>query len=207
MGDHTPSTVGTKEKENYKRDTRKPNEDTVFWVTLRGKRFCFHTTSNKKGLEPGTELLIQHMDISATDIVLDLMCGFGAKGIVAALLASQGHVHMIDSDPLAVTYAGENAALNYAKQVETYVSDGFSIIDEKRTFHKILFSLPKGMSKEMLSKLVSESKTHLKPGGEIYIATIAGLRRFVQDLFEETFGNYEKVATGKGYVVASATKG
>ena len=49
-------------------------------------------------LDEGTRLLIDAMRVSPTAKVLDLGCGWGAIGIVAAKLATKGHVTLVDSD-------------------------------------------------------------------------------------------------------------
>lgn len=190
-------------------DTQKLKEDIVFWDELRGNRYCFHSTwglFSPEHIDEGTRLLINNMEIGNLDMVLDLGCGYGAIGTVAAKLATQGHIHMVDKDFMAVKYAQENAELNYLKNTESYLSNGFSNIDEKRTFHKILSNVPAKVGKEMLTILVSDARKHLKPGGTITFVTVLGLKNTIKALFEEEFGNYNKVAASKNYIVASATK-
>lgn len=190
-------------------DIQKFKEDIVFWDELRGQRFCFHSTwgmFSPSAIDEGTRLLIDNMEISPADMVLDLGCGYGAIGVVAAALAPQGHIHMVDKDFIAVEYAQENAELNHLKNTESYLSNGFSHISEGRTFHKILSNLPAKVGKEMLAIFVADAKKHLKIGGKIYVVTVMGLKNPVKYLFEQEFGNYEKVAGGKNYIVASATK-
>lgn len=190
-------------------DVSKLKEDVVFWDELRGSKYCFHSTwglFSPTEIDEGSRLLINHMEIGPSDMVLDLGCGYGPIGIVAATLAPQGHIHMVDKDFVAVEYAQENAELNHLKNTESYVSNGFSHIAEGRTFHKILSNLPAKVGKEMLSIFIADAKKHLKPGGEIIVVTVLGLKNSIKYLFEEEFGNYEKVAAGKNYIVASATK-
>ena len=190
-------------------DIQKLKEDIVFWDELRGRRFCFHSTwglFSPSAIDEGTHLLIENMEINPADMVLDLGCGYGAIGVVAATLAPQGHIHMVDKDFIAVEYAQENAQLNHLKNTESYVSNGFSHISEGRSFHKILSNLPAKVGKEMLTIFVADAKKHLKPGGKLFVVTVMGLKNPVKYLFEEIFGNYEKVASGKNYIVASATK-
>src|SRR5208282_3269798 len=44
------------------------------------------------GIDPGTALLIENLDLRATDRVLDLGCGWGAVGVAAAKAAPDGRV-------------------------------------------------------------------------------------------------------------------
>ena len=190
-------------------DTQRLREDIVFWDEFRGKKFCFHSTwglFSPDAVDEGSKLLINTMEINSSDMVLDLGCGYGAIGVVAAALAPQGHIHMVDKDFVAVEYAQENAELNFLKNCESYLSNGFSNVPAGRTFHKILSNLPAKVGKEMLSIFISDAKTHLKPGGTIYVVTVLGLKHYIKYVFQEEFGNYEKVASGKNYIVAMATK-
>lgn len=194
---------------NLAMDIAKFKEDIVFWTELRGARYCFHSTwglFSPENIDEGTRLLIDNMEIDPSDLVLDLGCGYGALGVVAGTLAPQGHIHMVDKDFVAVKYAQENAELNHLKNTESYLSNGFSNIDEKRTFHKILSNLPAKVGKEMLSIFLTDARKHLKPNGKIYVVTVLGLKNFIKQYFEEEFGNYEKVVASKNYIVASATK-
>lgn len=190
-------------------DVQKFREDMVFWEELRGNKFCFHSTwglFSPQAIDAGSKLLIDHMEISPADMVLDLGCGYGAIGVVAAFLAPQGHVHMVDKDFVAVEYAQQNAELNHVQNTESYLSNGFSHIQEGRTFHKILSNLPSHVSKELLSIFLTDAKKHLKPEGKLYIVIAVRLKHYMQEALQDLFGNCESVAKSKEYIVFSATK-
>ena len=61
--------------------------------------------------------------------VMDLDCGSGLVGIVAAKLCGEENVCMSDVDPIAVETAEKNARLNGVGGVHLAVSDGFSGVD------------------------------------------------------------------------------
>jgi 16S rRNA G1207 methylase RsmC len=46
----------------------------------------------------------------------------------------------------------------------------------------------------------------MKPGGQMVVVTINGLRDFIKRNFKEVFGNYKKLKQGKAYTVARAIK-
>lgn len=182
------------------------NTEVLLWATLRGKRFCFHT-DGQEIIDAGTDLLVEHMNILPTDVVLDFSCGYGAKGIVAASLATKGHVHMVDASSDAVVLTQENAKINYVKKrIEAYVSDGFASLQNHRTFHAILFVMPDGMKKDALAAFIKDAKAYVKSGGKLYIVTPAVLRHVIKNLLENEYGNYKKVATKNGYMLSIATK-
>src|SRR5579872_2273964 len=69
------------------------------------------------GLDPGTALLIEALDVQPTDEVLDLGCGWGAVGIAAAKSAPQGRVVMTDVNRRAVYLSRGNARRNGVENV------------------------------------------------------------------------------------------
>lgn len=184
-------------------------EDIVFQENLRGFPLIFHSTwglFSAAEIDEGTRLLIDTMDIQSTDLVLDLGCGYGALGIIAAKLAKEGHVHMVDKDFVAVEYAQKNVEVNNLKNCEVYLSNGFSHIDPKRSFSVIISNLPAKVGKEMLEIFISDTKKHLKPGGKLYVVTVSGLKDVIKRLFEEKLGNWKKMAGSRNYVISLAMK-
>ena len=77
----------------------------------------------------GTLAMLSRADFRPGMKVLDLGCGSGLVGIVAAKLCGAENVYLSDIDPLAVGIAVQNAARNGVGGVHTAVSDGFSGID------------------------------------------------------------------------------
>src|SRR5688572_1370612 len=75
-------------------------------------------------IDPGTRLLIETMRVSPTARVLDLGCGYGAIGIVAAKLAIRGHATLVDSDIRATRLAERNVQLNGLANADVVLGDG-----------------------------------------------------------------------------------
>ena len=108
------------------KDIRK---DIEFSMALRGQNLRFRSTwglFSPEGIDEGTRLLIEELEISEDATSLDLGCGYGVIGLVMAKLAPQGRVHMVDKDFVAVEYAKKNAEANGVKNAEVYLSNGFS---------------------------------------------------------------------------------
>lgn len=74
-------------------------------------------------LDEGTRMLIEVMKIDRDDVVLDLGCGSGIIGMVAANLAPEGKVYLVDSSYLAVKTAKKNLDLNGITGVEVRAGD------------------------------------------------------------------------------------
>lgn len=192
------------------KDLGRLKEDIVFNARLKGHDFIFHSTwglFNPKSIDEGTGLLIDEMEISPADKILDLGCGYGALGIAAAKLAPEGEAHLVDKDFVAVEYAEKNIKANKLDNCRAYLSNAFSKIPDDQRFDVILSNIPAKVGNEMLSIILNDADKFLKPGGRLYIVAIAGLREYLKRNFLEIFGNYEKLKQSKTYAVVLAKKG
>jgi 16S rRNA G1207 methylase RsmC len=183
-------------------------EDIVFNDTLRGYPFVFHTTwglFSPRGIDEGTRLLVDHLDIGSDERGLDLGCGYGPLGLVIAREASQGSCVMVDKDFVAVEYARRNAAINGITNVDVRLSDGFRHLNDQR-FTLVVSNLPAKTTKEHYHLFFYDAWERLEPGGRIYVVVISGLRQFIKRTFTDVFGNHTKVKQGRSYTVAMAEK-
>jgi 16S rRNA (guanine1207-N2)-methyltransferase len=142
-----------------------------FSAKLRG--FTFRLTSDagvfsRDGVDYGSRVLIDLMEIKPHDHVLDVGCGYGPIGLTAARLAPQGHVTMIDINERAVELARHNAAENGVNNVSFMPSDLFDAVQD-RTFDVILSNPPIRAGKAVVHKLLTNAYDHLRPGGSLWI--------------------------------------
>ncbi|WP_018953748.1 class I SAM-dependent methyltransferase [Thioalkalivibrio sulfidiphilus] len=183
-------------------------EDIVFSDTLCGQPLTFHTTwglFSPRGIDAGTRLLLDHVEVGEADDCLDLGCGYGPIGLTLARLAPRGRTCLVDKDFVAVDYSNKNARINGIGNAEAFLSNGFSAVGDRR-FQVITSNLPAKVGKEMLYLYLYDAFEHLHPGGRLYVVTITGLRRFIERGFKEVFGNYDKLKQGKDYTVALAVR-
>lgn len=181
-------------------------KDIVFQKNLRGFNFTFHSTwglFSSKGVDEGTELLINNVEVKPQGISLDLGCSYGAVGLVIAKLSPQGLVHLVDKDFVAVDYAKKNADINKISNCKIYLSNGFSNISDIK-FDNIVSNIPAKTGKELYWIFMEDAKEHLKPGGRLYFVFISGLKEFFKRNLKEIFGNYTSIATSKTYIVGLA---
>lgn len=186
-------------------ETRK---DIIIKETLRGFDMTFHSTwglFSPEKLDEGTALLINQIQCSPDAEILDLGCGYGPIGLTLAKLAPGGTTHLIDRDFVAIDYTKKNAVLNDVTNIECYLSNGFSHVPDI-SFDIIASNFPAKVNKEMFFILIDDAISHLKPGGELYVVTISGLKDFIKRHFKEKLGNYERLAQNKTYTVAKAIK-
>ncbi|MES9990960.1 MAG: methyltransferase [Candidatus Thiodiazotropha sp.] len=187
----------------------KLRQDIVFDARLAGEHLLFHTTwgiFSPREIDEGTKLLVEQLQITATDNCLDLGCGYGPIGLFMARRSPQGETLMVDKDFMAVDYSNANAERNQLKNARAMLSNGFDHIDPSLRFDIIASNIPAKVGKEMLSLILHDAKQRLNPGGSLYVVTINGLRQYMKRNLSEIFGTYKKLKQGKSYTVALAVK-
>jgi 16S rRNA (guanine1207-N2)-methyltransferase len=184
-------------------------QDIVFPANLRGHNLDFHSTwglFSPTEIDEGSRMLIEEIDVKPADDTLEIGCGYGPIGLTIAKLSPQGRVHLLDKDFVAIDYTRKNAEINGIKNCDIYLSNAFSAVPEDQKFDNIVSNLPAKVGKELLYIILTDAKSHLKPGGKIVVVVISGLKEYIKRNFQEVFGNYEKLKQGKTYLVAQATK-
>ena len=183
--------------------------DIIFQTRLCGSDWTFHSTwglFSPRGIDEGTQLLVDRLEIDPDDDCIDLGCGYGPIGLAMARLAPQGRTLLLDKDFVAVEYSNRNARLNGIDNARAMLSNGFNQVDRSQRFDVIASNIPAKVGKEMLSLYLHDALQLLNPGGRLYLVTINGLRQFMKRNLNEVFGNYDKLKQGKNYTVALARK-
>lgn len=176
---------------------------------LRGRDWTFVTDRgvfSRTGVDAGTRLLIAAMRIAPADDVLDVGCGYGPVGLVAAALAPSGRTVLVDVNERAVALAAENARLGGLTNVEVLPGDGCGPVAGRR-FDVAVTNPPIRAGRATLRRLVREIWEHLKAGGRLYVVirTAQGAKTFARDL-AEVFETVTEVEREGGYRVYEAVK-
>ena len=182
--------------------------DLKFEAELAGSHYRFSATwglFSPRGVDDGSKLLLRHIKVPTEADCLDLGCGYGVLGVVLARLAPGGHTTLVDKDFVAVDYAQRNLTDNGLTNGEALLSNGFDAILDRR-FDVIVANLPAKVGKELLTIYLHDALTTLRPGGALWMVTVTGLRRFIERMSKEVFGDYDKVKQGPHYTVAVARK-
>lgn len=171
-------------------------------VNLRGQELRLVTEAgvfSRDRVDRGTRLLIAHLELAPGDDVLDLGCGYGVVGLVAARLAPEGRVVMVDINARAIALARENALANGITNAEARRGDAFAPVAGER-FHVITLNPPIRAGSAMVHRLIADSRAHLRPGGRFYLVgrTQQGVLRLGAKM-AEVYGAVEEVAKGGGY--------
>lgn len=140
----------------------------VLRAELKGIELVLETTEqlfSPEGIDRGTLAMLSTVEFKAEDKVLDLGCGYGVVGILAARLIAPERVTMVDVNPEAVAYAERNAITNGVPGVKVTVSDGlegvaeedFTLILSNPPYHED-FSVPKAFIESGFQKLALGGK-------------------------------------------------
>lgn len=193
----------------YANRPQAPHDERSFTFSLRGHNLHFITDAgvfSRDRVDFGSVLLIETMQIAETDQVLDVGCGYGPIGLVAAKLAASGRVTMIDINERAVTLARRNAARNSIENVEILVSDLYQAVQD-RQFDVILTNPPIRAGKEIVHRIFTEGYPLLRPGGALWVVMqkkqgAPSARKKLEELYRIV----EEVERKKGYSVFRAIK-
>ncbi|HLC61325.1 MAG TPA: methyltransferase [Candidatus Nanoarchaeia archaeon] len=174
---------------------------------IKGTAFEFYTASgifSKDKIDRGTLALAENMIIGKNSKVLDVGCGIGVLGIVAAKLFGSTVV-MTDINKRAVMLAKKNAELNNVK-AEIHQGNLYEKIKDN-DFNVVVSNPPNTAGKELCFQLIEESKNYLKQNGSLQIVARHNKGgKTLSNKMEEVFGNVKVVAKKSGYFVYMGVK-
>lgn len=158
-------------------------------------------------LDQGTRVLIENMHLRPTDAVLDLGCGSGVVGLIAARLCPQGSVTLVDASSMAVEAARQTLALNGVANAEVLVSDCAAAVFD-REFDVVVTNPPFhqgfGVEYDVARQFILDAAQVLRPDGRLYLVA----NRFIRydRWIEEAFDNVATVYEDNHYRVLQAVK-
>jgi 16S rRNA (guanine1207-N2)-methyltransferase len=176
---------------------------------LRGESFEFLTASSvfsKKRVDLGTRLLINAMVLPETGAVLDVGCGYGAVGIVAAASNSQLRVIMTDVNMRAVRLARQNVEINKVNNAEVRCGYLYEPVKDL-TFNCVLSNPPVSAGMETVKAIITEAPKIMAHEAtfQMVIRSKIGAKT-LPSVFNETFVNCAVLARESGYRVLIAEK-
>ena len=193
----------------FAREPSAPSRPREIQARLRGKVWTFVTDRGVfagAGVDPGTRALIEAMRIEPTDHVLDVGCGYGPIGLVAAHLATRGRVVLVDVNERAVQLAADNVRRQHLENVEVYGGDGTQPV-RGRIFDVVVTNPPIRAGRATLRRLLREIRDALRPGGRLYLVarTAQGAKTLAKDI-GAAVGPVREVAQAAGYRVYEAVR-
>ncbi|WP_424769145.1 class I SAM-dependent methyltransferase [Paenibacillus sp. sgz302251] len=179
-------------------------------VSLRGFSFRLVTDAgvfSKSGVDYGSRVLIDALELEPNAKVLDVGCGYGPIGLTAAKLVSQGQVTMIDINERAVELSKENAILNGISNVTVLQSDVYEAVNAMQ-FNAIITNPPIRAGKTIVHQIFEEGYHLLEKGGSMWVVIQKKQGApSAKAKLESLFGEVIEVTKEKGYHIFRAIKG
>ena len=174
----------------------------TFEATLAGETIRW---AGKPGLEawneisPAARLLAEELSVEPGQRVLDLRCGVGVRGMLAARRGAD--VTLCDDSIVAVQAARRTLELN---GVQGQVIHGI-VSQTVYAFDVVLLDAPRG--REWVRHLLSVAAHALKPGGRLLLAgpTRGGIKGIIEDA-SEVIGPCQVTRIKAGYRLAVAER-
>ena len=177
---------------------------------LRGMEFEFMTSSgvfSPKRLDNGTRLLVESMVLPESGRALDVGCGYGAVGIVAARLRPGLEVWMTDVNERAVGLTRGNLERNGVVNAVVRQGDLYEPVGDV-SFDVVLSNPPMSAGiRRVVAPLVSGAFDRVVEGGslQMVVRTNKG-GRAVGGLMEGCFGAVEVLERGGGFRVLRSVR-
>jgi 16S rRNA (guanine1207-N2)-methyltransferase len=179
-------------------------------VILRGNAYRL---SSRPGVfswehvDEATAILADVMEIPRGASVLDLGCGSGALGIVAASLSDGGRTTMVDADIEAVRSAARSAEVNGIANTRALASDvAGGVLDER--FDVVVtnppFHVGKATDLDVPMQFISDAHAVLVPGGRMLL--VANRTLPYEQSIKHRFGNVANLHDGPRFKVLAATR-
>jgi 16S rRNA (guanine1207-N2)-methyltransferase len=184
-----------------------PLEPFPITVRVRGEEYEFISSKgmfSKEGLDTGTRVLLENMQVSDGSGVLDLGCGIGVVGILVKKWFPQSNVVLSD-----VTNKSMELSMQNAKKLKVEVKCIKSDVYEKlpQTFDVILTNPPRAAGKDVIRKMIEEAPDHLNMNGSLQLVALSNKGgKSYEAMMEEAFGNAEVIGRGSGFKVYKSVK-
>ncbi len=163
---------------------------------------------SRDSLDIGTRFFLQHLPatIGAVDIV-DLGCGNGLLGLIAAEKNPEALIHFVDESFMAVASAQDNfvramgaqrkAIFKVGDGLQDFLLDSVDFILCNPPFHQ-----QNAIGDQIANSMIKAAKNVLKKNGELWIVGNRHLN--YQITLKRVFGNYYLVAENKKFVILKA---
>ncbi len=156
-------------------------------------------------LDEGTRLLLEVLEVRATDVALDLGCGAGTIGLYIAQQATQGRVTMVDASLTAVAVAQRAVEQSQLTNVLVLPSDGAQAVLDQR-FDLVATNPPfhQGgiQTTAIAERFIRQAAQVLRPQGRFYLVANRFLK--YEPTLRACFKTLEEVGGDTRYKVLRA---
>jgi 23S rRNA (guanine1835-N2)-methyltransferase len=163
---------------------------------------------SRDSLDIGTRFFLQHLPArqDACDIV-DLGCGNGLVGLIAAERCPNATVHFVDESFMAVASARDNFRRAFGERREATFRVGDGLMDaESESADLILCNPPfhqqNTVGDQIAVSLFRQSKRVLRKGGELWV--IGNRHLDYHSYLDRLFGGHAVIAANSKFVIVKA---
>lgn len=153
---------------------------------------------SQKGLDVGTQVLLENLPEKITGKLLDFGCGAGVIACYIGKIYPDINLHLLDVSALALYSAQETLKINHLTGF-TFPSNSLSNVTEKYDY--VISNPPfhQGLKTNYLATetFLSKIKSHLKAKGKVTVVANSFLR--YQPIMEQAIGRTEVLAKQKGF--------
>lgn len=183
-------------------------KEKSFTENIRGMELNFTSVSGvfsfENKIDRASHNLIENFEPGGSSI-LDIGCGYGAIALHLKALFPEQNITMIDVNNRALDYSRKNALRNKLN-VEILHSNLFELLPG-RLFDDIVSNPPIAAGKELNTRLITESLSHLKENGSLWLVAFHNKGgSTLKGIMKSTFGNVEDIDKSGGIRVYKATK-
>ncbi|MEO8622711.1 MAG: class I SAM-dependent methyltransferase, partial [bacterium] len=179
-------------------------------ATLRGTRYTLYSRPGVfswEHIDEATAILADAMQVGDGSSVLDIGCGCGALGVVAASLAGRGKITMLDADVEAVRSATRSAEANAVVDYRALTSDVASAVIDER-FDVVVtnppFHVGKATDLNVPLQFIEDAWAVLEREGRLFL--VANRTLPYEQAIKHRFGNVANVHDGPRFKVLMATR-
>ena len=169
---------------------------------VKDTEFIFYTDNgvfNKKGLDYGTKLLLENIDLKDKNTFLDVGCGCGPIGIYIGKQNKNYTVDMIDVNERAIHLCNMSKKDNKLDNINIFKSDVYENISNK--YDLIITNPPIHAGKKKVYEIIDGAKDYLNNNGELWIVIRKdqGAKSLMND-FKNIY-NFEVINKDKGFFI------
>ncbi|WP_394223691.1 methyltransferase [Alteromonas gracilis] len=169
---------------------------------------------SRQSLDIGARIMLEHMTVSANDVVVDLGCGNGVLGVNALSLAPDAKVIFVDESYMALESARLNVLNNFPdkiEQCEFVASNCLETLlnrDSKPAVTKILCNPPfhqqNAITDHIAWQMFTDSRDLLIKSGHLVVVGNRHLDYHIK--LKKLFGGAKVLASDKKFVILGTAK-